>query len=221
MIVLHVSKYFDRSSRTSSESRASESAVKPTRSANSTETSRRSETGAATSPRGPTELGAGLAPGANGVPHSPQNFTVGGLSVPQLGQASASDVPHSPQNLRPPSFSAPHASQRISYPPPGAKATQEARDPRCGYPPSRTRQWKASDADSGPREVRTRTAGHANPRPRQPSDPSRRRRRPRSRRRVRGGGGAPTRRGPRRRSHARLDGSRGRRGGVAGGLLDG
>src|SRR3989304_3783513 len=62
MIVLHVSKYFDRSSRTSSESRASESAVKPTRSANSTETSRRSETGAATSPPGPARRGAGRAP---------------------------------------------------------------------------------------------------------------------------------------------------------------
>ncbi len=46
-----------------------------------------------------------------GVPHSPQNFTVGGLGAPQLGQVRAKDAPHSPQNLRPLSFSVPHASQ--------------------------------------------------------------------------------------------------------------
>ena len=42
------------------------------------------------------------------VPHSPQNFTLGGLAVPQLGHCCASAFPHSPQNFLPASFSDPH-----------------------------------------------------------------------------------------------------------------
>jgi hypothetical protein len=47
------------------------------------------------------------------VPHSPQNFTVGALAVPQLGQTCASAFPHSPQNLRPTSFSEPQEGHEI------------------------------------------------------------------------------------------------------------
>ena len=76
--------------------------MKPTRSAKSTETSRRSAAGAAVRER---RTRPAAAPSA--APHSPQNFTVGGFAVPQLGHARASAVPHSPQNFRPASFSEP------------------------------------------------------------------------------------------------------------------
>ena len=75
--------------------------MKPTRSANRTETSRRSAAG----PMSAGVVDAAKAPSA--LPHSPQNFMVGGFAAPQLGQVCASALPHSPQNFRPASFSEP------------------------------------------------------------------------------------------------------------------
>ena len=92
----------------SSASRPSEADVKPTRSANRTETSRRSATGAAVL-SGPAMRGC---PELSDAPHSPQNFAVGGFAVSHAGQASVSAVPHSPQNFLPTSFSALQALQR-------------------------------------------------------------------------------------------------------------
>jgi hypothetical protein len=83
----------------SSASRPSDAAVKPTRSAKRTDTSRRSAAGA--------EAGGGVAGAgepASAVPHSPQNLTPGAFGVPHDGQAVDSGLPHSPQNLRPASF---------------------------------------------------------------------------------------------------------------------
>src|SRR3990172_9955592 len=192
MICRDVSKYRESRSRTSSESRVSESVVKPTRSANSTETSRRSATGpgaASATGRATTELGL-VELGTRGVPHSPQNFTFGGLGVPQLEQASANEAPHSPQNLRPSSFSVPHAEQRIdpSLPAAGRGYSDGAeRSPaRVSSLPS---DRKASDADRGPREVRARTPGHADPRSPQPPPPPRPPPAPRPRHPPRPGGG--------------------------------
>ncbi len=88
--------------------------MNPTRSAKSTEISRRSVP-AVGGAAGTAALVTGLA-AASCEPHSPQNFTVGGFGEPQVGQARASAEPHSPQNLRPASFSDPHDEQtkRIS-----------------------------------------------------------------------------------------------------------
>ena len=86
----------------SSASRPSEAAVKPTRSAKSTETRRRSACGCAASDPVGGDAGAQSA-----VPHSPQNFAAGAFGVAQLGQVTASGDPHSPQNFRPASFSWP------------------------------------------------------------------------------------------------------------------
>jgi hypothetical protein len=83
----------------SSASRPSDALVKPTRSAKSTETSRRSATGGAAV--GTDRVGAGAA---SAVPHSPQNFTPGAFGDPQFAHATASGVPHSPQNFLPASF---------------------------------------------------------------------------------------------------------------------
>src|SRR5438477_6600213 len=101
-----VSKYPESSSRTSSASRDSESDVNPTRSANSTETSRRSDSW------GAAGVGTGEgAPSESAVPHSPQNLALGAFAVPQLGQARTRRLPHSAQNFRPASFSVPQAEQ--------------------------------------------------------------------------------------------------------------
>src|SRR6266511_5260382 len=107
MSVRLVSKYRDRSSRTSSASRLSDSVVNPTRSANSTDTSRRSEDGGA---------GAGLTvavprPAPTGVPHSPQNFSLPRTGAPQAAHAWASGFPHSTQNFLPAAFSVPQFGQ--------------------------------------------------------------------------------------------------------------
>jgi len=75
--------------------------VKPTRSMNSTETTRRSATGVG-------GAAAGSA-AASGEPHSPQNFVSGAFRLPQLAHATARDAPHSPQNFLPLSLAAPHA----------------------------------------------------------------------------------------------------------------
>ncbi len=95
-----VSKYSERSSRTSSGSRDSDKGVKPTRSANNTDTVRRSATGEA------TVAGAAAIPSTSGAPHSPQNFLPGSFGVPQAGQSLARAAPHSPQNFTPAPFSA-------------------------------------------------------------------------------------------------------------------
>ena len=97
------SKYRESSSRTSSASRDSESGVNPTRSANSTVTSRRSAAGA-------SRTVAAAAPSRR-LPHSPQKLTSGSLAAPQAGQLRASGVPQLPQNFRPAAFSAPQFAQ--------------------------------------------------------------------------------------------------------------
>src|ERR671930_1114507 len=107
-----LSKYRESSSRTPSASRDSEIVVKPTRSANRTETSRRSATGAigaGGSPAGATST----ASRASGEPHSPQNLAPGEFATPQDGQATASGLPHSAQNFRPGSFSVAQLGQSI------------------------------------------------------------------------------------------------------------
>src|SRR5215472_13662491 len=115
MIERLLSKYRASKSRTSSESRDSDSVVNPTKSAKSTETSRRSATGAAWA----VGSGAGTAePGPcddapSTLPHSPQNFWPGGFAIPHDGQASASGAPHSPQNFWPEGLSAAHRGQII------------------------------------------------------------------------------------------------------------
>src|SRR6266511_2398318 len=102
MSVRLVSKYRDRSSRTSSASRFSDSVVNPTRSANSTDTSRRSEVGASVT-------SAASAP--SGAPHWPQNRSSGSLAAPHEGQATARGLPHREQNRRPGRFSVPQLGQ--------------------------------------------------------------------------------------------------------------
>ena len=71
--------------------------MNPTRSANSTEQTRRSVT------FGAARRGAGLAvplrlPRPSGVPHAPQKRCPGAAGVPQDGQVAASAAPHAPQN---------------------------------------------------------------------------------------------------------------------------
>jgi hypothetical protein len=73
--------------------------VKPTRSAKSTETKRRS-----------TPVAAGAA-AARAFPHSPQKRSSGSFAAPQVGHAIASGEPHSAQNFRPDRFSRPHDRQ--------------------------------------------------------------------------------------------------------------
>ena len=159
MTSLARSKYRASSSRTASGSRPSASAVNPTRSANRTETRRRSATGAARGPGSGTDGCPGVEAAAASVagddegivtasvfPHSPQNRTPGPLGVPQLGHGTARRVPHSPQNLRPTSLDAPQAGQlmgepgrawRAAYPtsPPGASVAV-ARIPPGGMRPA-------------------------------------------------------------------------------------
>src|SRR6266511_3643759 len=122
MSVRQVSKYRDSRSRTSSASRVSESVVNPTRSANSSETSRRSAVAAGCRVRPPgsrTEVVerpvAEFPPRA--VPHSPQNLWPGGFAAPHEEQVMARAVPHSPQNFWPAGFSAPHFEQPTHTPP--------------------------------------------------------------------------------------------------------
>ena len=112
------SKYRVRSSRTSSASRPSENVVNPTRSTNSTLTSRRSATGADTSPdveysmgvsATPTRPSAGL--GRRRVAQFVQNSALGGLTVPQVGQPGASGFPQCMQNRASVRFSVPHLEQ--------------------------------------------------------------------------------------------------------------
>src|SRR5215212_6873314 len=122
MISLTVWKYRLCSSRTSSASRPSEYVVKPTRSANSTLTRRRSATAATDGvDAGGAAIGgeftrlvaagrAGAAP-ANGVAHSEQNFACARFSVPPLGQRAANGVAHSMQKRAPTLLSVPQFEQ--------------------------------------------------------------------------------------------------------------
>src|SRR4051794_10386756 len=106
-----MSKYRESSSRTSSGSRDSDMAVKPTRSANITETVRRSATTVAAAGR--CCAGILVRESASAVPHSPQNFWVPADVVPQELQTTSSRAPHSPQNFCAASLSAEQAGQTI------------------------------------------------------------------------------------------------------------
>ena len=117
------SKYRVSVSRTSSASRSAANGVNPTRSANRTETSRISATGAsagaaaADSPfdaPGPATTAVPGAPGAapwRPVPHSLQNRAVGAFVVPQLGHVPDSFIAQPLQNLAPLGFSVPQFEQ--------------------------------------------------------------------------------------------------------------
>jgi hypothetical protein len=88
------SKYRVSSSRTSSASRDSASVVNPTRSANRTDTSRRSATGADWVVAGSGAAAAdtpGLGAPASAVPHSPQNFWPDGLCAEHREQIILSE----------------------------------------------------------------------------------------------------------------------------------
>src|SRR5438067_11825488 len=110
MTLRAVSKYRVRSSRTSSGSRLSDRPVKPTRSANRTETSRRSVAGMTISPASTAS--------ARGAPHSPQNLSPGWFAAAQEGHEIARPAAHWAQNLRPGRFSAPHREQTNMATPP-------------------------------------------------------------------------------------------------------
>ena len=84
--------------------------MKPTRSANRTETSRRS----AAAGSGATGLLRGDASPASAPPHSSQNACSGSAAAPHEGQASASGDPQPRQNLAPGRFSVPHAAQVVT-----------------------------------------------------------------------------------------------------------
>ena len=114
-----MSKYRDRSSRTSSGSRPSLSGVKPTRSTNSTEHSRRSVSGPVGA--GAATSGAG-ASASTDVPHSVQNRRPGASGAAQARQTALNALPHAPQKRCP----------RL------ASAPQPGHDTRTGYAPGRT-----------------------------------------------------------------------------------
>ena len=80
--------------------------MKPTRSTNRTETSRRSATGG-----GATGAATGAAGWPSGVPHSPQNRWPGGFEAPQDAHPAASALPQLPQNFWPAGFSVPQVEQ--------------------------------------------------------------------------------------------------------------
>src|SRR4051794_10867303 len=106
MTVRAVSKYRDSSSRTSSASRDSDKGVKPTRSANRTEQTRRSASGANAGWPAPD---AGAVTVASTDPHSPQNFCAAPTGALQEGHVSARAVPHSWQNFPVAGLGAAHA----------------------------------------------------------------------------------------------------------------
>src|SRR5262249_24741536 len=91
----------------------------PTRSANRTETSRRSVVCSDVTERagGGGVPATGTAP-AREDPHSPQNFIPGAFRVPHEGQATVRGRPHSPENLRRASFSNPQFEHVIVCPDP-------------------------------------------------------------------------------------------------------
>ncbi len=69
------------------------------------------------------------------VPHSPQNFTVGGFAVPQLGHACASALPHSPQNFLPASFSEPQDGHMTTSATCSLYSAVRGASIGCGYAP--------------------------------------------------------------------------------------
>src|SRR6478735_117548 len=163
-MIRHRSKYADNSSRTSSESLDSDNGVKPTRSPNSTDVTRRSATGAA----GGAAAGATRqATSGNGVPHSSQNLPRS-EGVPHDEQARAPiTAPHSGQNFAPARTDAPQAEHspctcRIpsilvdAVPPEGSTQTlpeNSARQaspadlmPRCGL----AWEWSSRQASTSP-----------------------------------------------------------------------
>ncbi len=113
--VLDNSKYRDNRSRVSSASRDSDSAVNPTRSANNTDTSRRSAIGSA-------RVGAAVdvgpnwtvASSPNGEPHWLQNRIAGSLAVPQAAQIWLSGAPHPPQKRELAGFSTPQLEHMVT-----------------------------------------------------------------------------------------------------------
>ena len=84
--------------------------MKPTRSANSTVTSRRSATGDSTL----AGVANRLSPTSSAAPQSPQNRFAGGFELPQEEQAAASALPQSPQNFFPAGFSVPQFVQTVT-----------------------------------------------------------------------------------------------------------
>ncbi len=109
--VRQVSKYRVNRSRTSSASRCSDNDVKPTRSANSTETSRSSVEGVWSARAAEAAWPGGTGDPPRAAPHSPQNRTPCSLAEPQVGQTRASGRPQPPQNLRPGAFAVPQLEQ--------------------------------------------------------------------------------------------------------------
>jgi hypothetical protein len=96
--------------------------VKPTRSAKSTETRRRSDTAA------DAVAGTGEARGASAIPHSPQKRSPGSFAAPQCAHGSSSAVTYYAQKRLPGRFPAPHAEQLvITGPYFGARSRLDAR----------------------------------------------------------------------------------------------
>src|SRR3954453_17936213 len=115
------SKYADNNSRTASGSRLSDNGVKPTRSANRSETMRRSETGTASAGAaasaaatgGELATSAAVAAAPSDAPHSLQNFPEP-AAAPHCGHVAAMDAPHSEQNFAPARLAAPQLRQTSS-----------------------------------------------------------------------------------------------------------
>ena len=63
-----------------------------------------------------TAAGRPVGPGCRAHAHSEQNFAVGGLTVPQLGQPAANALPHSMQYFAPARFSVPQTGQVMLLP---------------------------------------------------------------------------------------------------------
>ena len=106
------SKYWDSSSRTTSGSRDSDNGVNPTKSANNTDTNRRSATGASRAGDGDSAARAGAAAaGVSADPQEPQNRLPGGFDVPHAAQTAASGLPQPPQKRFSGGFSMPQLVQ--------------------------------------------------------------------------------------------------------------
>ena len=130
--------------------------MKPTRSANRTETSRRSAAGAS---RARAAAAPGPAWAEAGAPHSPQNFSLPARAAPHDPHESASGVPHSMQNFFPCGFSAAQLGQimwGVSLPlrfcPPSPHSGRELEDARepigpCGHASSLRRGRVGREAD--------------------------------------------------------------------------
>ena len=111
----HCAKYVESSSRTSSASLLSDSGVKPTRSPNSTEVTRRSATGR--SLPGP-EGAFGEAPSSSAPQLAAEPAPLGRGAAGGAG-TGRDGVPHSRQNLAPGGSGSAHAAQLLTRPPLG------------------------------------------------------------------------------------------------------